>query len=522
MTTEHIMMHEISGLVAKLTENNGGDAALARQMIAACLINPIINYADMYKASHSGQLPDNTTFLYSYCEARVGAELKKIVWFGLQPLLTEIAAIRVTQAHIDEAEDFFSKTFANNAIFNRAGWQHIVDNCDGKLPVAIHALKEGTIVPPGTPLFTIESTDKAVPWITNWLETRLMHVWYPCTVASVAFQQRAYLEEALKRECGTLSPTAKLGFVDFGMRGVENIEAAGIGGMAALTCFNASDNTKAIFDFAKAYPSTQSVEFIGQSIPAAEHMTITIRGKEGEEDAFLNMLRKYETGPVSIVSDSYDYLAALAAWCGKLKAAVIDRYDKAHEKEPDKQHCVVIRPDSGDMLSNVLTSLDALWDAYGGTKNTGGFRVLHPAVRIIQGDGIDLETYPALLSAVQDKGYSVTNVVVGSGGGLLQKVNRDTLRFAIKASYAVVNDEPRAFQKETKGKASKRGRLMVYENDGKYETVQDDKGDAERNMMELVYKDGKRLRTETVQDVRARVDAAMEKHVAPLTASPVV
>ena len=126
--------------------------------------------------------------------------------------------------------------------------------------------------------------------------------------------------------------------------------------------------------------------------------------------------------------DSYDYKAAVALLCGELKDKVSERYDNAILIDADKPHMVVLRPDSGDMLDNVVWTLGELHKAFGGeTKN--GFKVLHPSVRIIQGDGISLETYPVLLDAVQAAGFSVTSVVVGSGGGLLQKVNRDTIRF---------------------------------------------------------------------------------------------
>ena len=123
----------------------------------------------------------------------------------------------------------------------------------------------------------------------------------------------------------------------------------------------------------------------------------------------------------------------------------------------------------------MVWTLGELYKAFGGEEKNG-FKVLHPSVRIIQGDGISLETYPVLLDAVQAAGFSVTNVVVGSGGGLLQKVNRDTIRFAIKANYAVVDGEERAVQKETAGKKSKRGRLTVELEDGEYKTYQSGQG----------------------------------------------
>ena len=137
--------------------------------------------------------------------------------------------------------------------------------------------------------------------------------------------------------------------------------------------------------------------------------------------------------------------------------------------------------------------------------------MLHPSVRIIQGDGISLETYPVLLDAVQAAGFSVTNVVVGSGGGLLQKVNRDTIRFAIKANYAVVDGEERAVQKETAGKKSKRGRLTVELEDGEYKTYQSGQGrigTAQDLLGEEIFRDGQSCRTECFSDIRGRIAEA--------------
>jgi len=399
--------------------------------------------ADMYKASHAAQLPKDTTLITSFFEAREGSELPHIVNFGLQMLLDEIAAIRILKEDVDEAKDFFAKTFGAEDVFNEAGWREIVDG-GGHLPVAIHALPEGMVVPPGTPLFTVKNTNPKVPWIANWLETYLMHAWYPITVASVAFRQRQTLERYLALQQvvpeSSIASAAKMAFVDFGMRGVSSMTSAARAGAAVLTSFATSDNTLGGYELGKAYGEADAKAIFG-SIPAAEHMTITIHGQPGEanlmreKEAFLNMLRVYPTGCVSVVSDSYDYKEAVKKlWCGELVEFVKDRFMKAKALKPTKPHALVIRPDSGDMIENALYTLKNLADAYGCTQNPLGFKTLSDEVKIIQGDGINMETYEKLLEALHENKWSVTNLVAGSGGGLLQKVNRDTLHCAIKAS----------------------------------------------------------------------------------------
>lgn len=476
--------------------------------------NPIM-FADMYKMTHAAQLPPNTTSLLSYFEAREGATYPNVVVFGLQFLLQELAATRITQAHVDEAERDFKATFGSDSVFNKHGWQRIVDD-GGHFPVVIRALDEGSVVPPGNAIFTIENTNPDVPWITNWLETHLMHYWYPLTVASLAFHQRQVIEKALVREGFTPQASAviaKLSMVDFGMRGVTDLIAAERGGAAVLSSFATSDNTiggKQFYDKYDGKGCGIELSDVFCSVPAAEHMTITIWGHENEELAFRNMLETYPTGIVSVVSDSYDYEHAIKAlWCDKLLDVVKTRYKKAKEANPDAAATLVIRPDSGDMVQNILMTLDAVARAYGESKTPNGYRVVHESVRVIQGDGIDSETLVVLLDALHENNWSVTNIVLGSGAGLLQKVNRDTQRCAIKACAATIGGKERFINKETPGKKSKRGRLAVQiGKNGRHETITEGKGDAATDLLHEVFRNGKILRVATVKSVRDAVDAA--------------
>jgi hypothetical protein len=89
-----------------------------------------------------------------------------------------------------------------------------------------------------------------------------------------------------------------------------------------------------------------------------------------------------------------------------------------------------------------------LAEAYNVTQNALGYKSLSDEVKLIQGDGINMDTYEKLLEALHKNKWSVTNLVVGSGGGLLQKVNRDTLRCAIKASFTKVEGQERSIRKD--------------------------------------------------------------------------
>jgi nicotinamide phosphoribosyltransferase len=246
------VLSKLDELIKSIAETADPDAT-RRFMRTRFSTNPIM-MADMYKASHAAQLPNDTTFITSFFEAREGSELPHVVNFGLQMLIGEIAAIRICKEDVDEA--FFAKTFGADNIFNETGWREIVDG-GGYLPVAIHALPEGMVVPPGTPLFTVENTNPKVPWIANWLETYRMNAWYPITVASVAFRQRQTLERYLALQQvvpeSSIASAAKLAFVYFGMRSVSSMTSAARAGAAVLTSFATSNSTLGGYELGKAY-----------------------------------------------------------------------------------------------------------------------------------------------------------------------------------------------------------------------------------------------------------------------------
>ena len=196
----------------------------------------------------------------------------------------------------------------------------------------------------------------------------------------------------------------------------------------------------------------------GHSIPAMEHSTVTSWKKE--EDAFKNMLEQFPTGLVACVSDSYDiFNACHSIWGEKLKGLVETR-----------DGCLVIRPDSGNPLEVLPMVFQILSEQFGFTTNSKGYKVLPPKIRVIQGDGIDAESMNNILECLTNNKWSIDNIAFGSGGGLLQKHNRDTLKCAMKCSYIEVKDVGRNVFKEPitdKGKKSFKGKLklMKYRDD---------------------------------------------------------
>lgn len=424
--------------------------------IASILSNPILN-TDSYKASHYLQYPPEASAMFSYIESR-GGRYGRTLFFGLQMLIKEYLCRPITPAMIDQAKAFFT---AHGEPFNEAGWRYIIEQFGGYLPVRIRAVPEGSVVPTHNVLVTVECDDPKVFWLASYLETMLLRVWYPITVATQSWHLRQTIRAALEQSSDDLT---QLPFKlhDFGARGVSSAESAAIGGAAHLVSFMGSDTVLGVVAANHYYNETMAAF----SVPAAEHSTITSWGRERETDAFRNMLAQFgKPGAiVSVVSDSYDLFAALDVWGTELKQEVLD-----------SGGMLVIRPDSGDPQTIVLQTLHALDASFGSTLNSKGRRVLSN-VRVIQGDGVNPESIAAILAAIDEAGFAADNIVFGMGGALLQQINRDTQRFAMKCSAIRLGDEWHDVLKDPvtdAGKRSMKGRLTLLRNrhTGEYRTT---------------------------------------------------
>lgn len=453
---------------------------------------------DSYKTSHWLQYPPGTTTVFSYIEARGGA-LPHTVFFGLQALLKEYFTKPVTAEDIALASEVCA---AHGVPFNREGWSHIVAAHGGRLPLRIRAVPEGTVVPVNHALVTVENTDPACWWLTSYVETALLRLWYPTTVASQGLATRRLIGDALARTGSPEGLPFKLH--DFGARGVSSLESAMLGGMAHLVNFQGTDNISALLGARVYYGEPMA----GFSIPAAEHSTITAWGRNGELDAYRNMLRQFGRpgALLAVVSDSYDIDAAVSQlWGGALRDEVIA-----------SGATVVIRPDSGDPTSVVLRTVAALDASFGSDVNAKGYKVLKH-VRVIQGDGITYASIASILGALGSAGYSADNVAFGQGGALLQQVNRDTLGFAMKASAARVDGQWRDVFKAPvtdPAKRSKAGRLTLMSRGGAFATVRlDSPGYLEARsqgaveVMRTVFENGRLLVDDSFAAIRARVSA---------------
>jgi nicotinamide phosphoribosyltransferase len=446
---------------------------------------------DAYKQTHWIQYPRGTEYVFSYLESR-GGLFGETVFFGLQILLKKYLEGAVIDYDEVEYADKFCKSVFGQDYFNRDGWNYICDSWGGKLPVEIKAIPEGTVVPTKNALMTVVNTDPEVPFITNFLETLLVQVWYPITVATMSYQIRKLIQSYADKAGEEVSP---FHLNDFGFRGVSSVESAGIGGAAHLVNFAGTDTLEGI-RYAMEY---YDADICGGSVMAAEHSTVTSYGKENERVAYKTIIDKCPTGGVvSIVSDSYDIMNAVDKIYGdELKDYILSRDFK-----------LVVRPDSGDPVDVSNKVISTIYEKFGGRVNDMGYITLNPKIGVIYGDGINYDAIKRILDCVViENKFAPSNIIFGMGGGLLQQLNRDTQRMAFKCSAININGKWIDVYKDPvtdTTKKSKRGRMRVVKVGGKYSTIPYDNED-EPNELVTVFCNGDITKEYTFDQIRARV-----------------
>jgi len=394
------------------------------------------------------------------------------------------------------------------------------------------------VIPNKTVLFTMVNTDPKCYWLTNYLETLLVQVWYPMTVCSNSRFQKITIAKFLEEtgnEMWNIPFGTSFSLHDFGFRGVSSVESAAVGGCAHLVNFLGTDTVASLSCARKYYGAGGAA---GNSIPASEHSTITSWGAEGECDAMKNMLESYPDGLVACVSYSFDiFRACREYWGGRLKDLIKGRISE------NKFGRLVVRPDSGDPAETCASVLKILLEQFQEDVITTktGHKLLPAYIRVIQGDGVDWKSIPQILRRLADENIAAANINFGSGGALLQKLNRDTFKCAFKCSEVTINGQANLVFKDPitdKGKASKKGRLTLqlasettgfadtdkyqprqgdsgvpggtgflhFTPDGKYVTVAEGKGDESKDVLVKVYENGELLKDWTFDEIRKRAD----------------
>jgi nicotinamide phosphoribosyltransferase len=337
----------------------------------------------------------------------------------VEHIVDEWVARRWTEGDVAAAAAFWSTHLAPAAgpyPFPRALLARVVTECDGWFPVTIRALPAGSVVHPHVPLFVVSAVGDFAP-LATWLETVLTHAWYASSVATLSRRARDTVEAAFEAsaEGGRHHPLLPSRLHDFGFRGAVNVPAAVVGGAAHLLSWDGSDTAAAAYAAGEANGGKGPV---ASSIPATEHSVMM--AWPSEDAALAALVSAHGRGIHACVLDTHDYTAALATLVPAV--APLQKSLGGH---------FVLRPDSGDPTAAVLAGLEAAAAAHGVAVNGKGYKVIAGA-SVVQGDGVSPASLAAMLAAVVAAGWSAENVAFGMGGGLLQKVDRDTLAFATK------------------------------------------------------------------------------------------
>lgn len=488
--------------------------------------------ADFYKTSHRSQYKKGTKKVFANWIPRKSRipGIDKVVCFGIQGF-----AIRYLIDYFNE--NFFSKqleeVIAEYERFMRftlgedfTDSQHIADlHRLGYLPIRIEAVKEGTAVPIGVPMLTVANTIEKFFWVTNYIETLIScEIWGTMTAATLANEYRKILEKYAMETTGSVAGVEFQGH-DFSMRGMLGVEASVLTGMGHLTSFVGTDTMPAIQRLEVEYGANIEEELVGCSVPATEHSVecVNCQGTlEGEYQHTKRLITEiYPRGIVSKVSDTFDLWSVITKVLPRLKDEIMGRDGK-----------LVIRPDSGDPVDILCgTSIplngmeypgktpeekgvvELLWDIFGGTVNDLGYKILDPHIGAIYGDSITIERCEEICARLKAKGFASVNIVLGIGSFTYQYNTRDTFGFAMKSTYAIVNDEEIQIQKDPitddGTKKSLKGLCYVEEVDGEL-TVVDNLYMEEylkarengKDKLILLYENGKMFNLTTLEEVR--------------------
>jgi nicotinamide phosphoribosyltransferase len=410
---------------------------------------------DSYKLHHFAEYPDDTQFIYSTVVPRKGsAYTKEIVATGATFVAAELAAVRITQEMIDEAE---LEVNAYGYEFNRKDWETIVREFDGRLPLDVYGVEEGTVVKPNTPILGIVNTDPRFFWLVSYVETVVQRImWKMTTVASISRYCYKELEEVTALT-GSTKELLEYKLHNFGDRGADGEDGAILAAIAHGTLFSGSDCLSAGRYIKKLYRTSKNYL---SSVDATEHSVMCSHSDAKTKDDFgaaemsvtrlEEAVKRTQRGigiPLqSVVIDTYDDERFVKEYLG----------ERLKERIVASGGVLVARPDSGDPMTKPIQVIEWLDEKFGSTDNAMGFKTLHPSVRVIQGDGINQDSLVKILDNLVKSGYSLDNLTFGMGGGLTHGPGRDEFSFSMKATARLGGGVWVNLLKEPKTDASKK------------------------------------------------------------------
>lgn len=480
--------------------------------------NPML-LIDYYKAVHAEMLPQKMTKSVSYFTPRMSRidRWDKVVMFGLQGLIRTYLI------------DYFNKEFFERPFEEViAEYKRVLDHTLGQkvygiekieklhrlgyLPIEIVALPEGTRVPVHVPMFGITNTHPDFAWLPQALESLISaESWHPMLAATVGFTYREIVNRYYAITCDDTIDRAKaLGAFDF--RGEECTESAVKAGAGWCLSFLNTATVPVIPYLEQMYDCDCTKEPVAFGSPSTEHAVMCSNfAVDGDEITLLRRLLTeiYPNTSFSVVLDSYDYWNVIDTVLPQLKEEIM-----VHNG------CMLMRGDSGDCVEVVTRTVFKLWDEFGGTVNSKGYKVLDPHVKAIYGDSITVQRCEQIYRILMEHGFACSNVALGVGSfsfqcieenGVLKPFTRDTFSSCIKATYCEIDGTPYPIFKNPKDggfKKSQKGCCVVFEENGRlqYRDGLDwQEASSCNNLLQTVFKDGVLTKEQTLQEIRGRL-----------------
>lgn len=483
-------------------------------------MNPML-LIDFYKAVHAEMLPKDITKSVSYFTPRMSRVQRwdKVVMFGLQGFIKTYLI-----AYFNE--EFFKKPFEKvigeyKRIMDAAlgADAYKLDKIEklhklGYLPIEIIALPEGVMVPMHVPMFGITNTHPEFAWLPQSLESLISaESWHPMIAATVGYTYREIVNGYYEKTCDDTVPRAKaLGAFDF--RGEECTDSAIKAGAGWCLSFLNTATVPTVPYLEQMYNCDCTKEPVAFGSPSTEHSVMCSNyAMDGDEVTLLKRLLTeiYPNTSFSAVLDSYDYWNIIDNVLPQIKEEIL-----AHNG------CMLMRGDSGDCVEVVTKTVFKLWEEFGGTINSKGYKVLDPHVKAIYGDSITVQRCEQIYRILEENGFACSNVALGVGSfsmqcieedGVLKPFTRDTFSSCIKATYCEISDNPYPIFKNPKDggfKKSQKGCCVVTkDSDGNYvyqdEFTWKDACENPDNELVTIFKDGVLLKEQSLQEIRGRL-----------------
>ena len=509
-------------------------------------INPLL-LIDFYKAVHREMIPADMSKSVSYWTPRMSRidRWNGVVNFGLQ-------AFCKTWLIDYFNENFFNKTEEEVV----AEYARVMDNtlgkglCDyekikklhrlGYLPIEIVSLPEGVIVPIHCPIFGITNTHPDFAWLGQALESLISaEMWYPMVCATVGHTYREVVDKWYDKTCDDNVPHRRaLGNFDF--RGDQGLDAALKAGSAWCLSFVNSATVPVIPYLEHYYNCDCEKEEVAFGAVSTEHFVMCSNSAKDTADnpdyeyadidphrerVFIKKLltEYYPNTSFSCVSDSYDYWNVVDNILPTLKYEILNH-----------NGCMLVRGDSGDCIKVVTETVFHLWDIFGGTINSKGYKVLNPHVKALYGDSITIQRAEQIYEILEKNGFAANNVSLGVGSfsfhciqedGELKVFTRDTFSMAQKSVYAEFTDEngnvtqmpvykdPKTDREAGGGnfKKSQKGCCVVTKENGVYKYTDNwtyafaHKLVPKQEML-TIFKDGKMVVDDDLNTIRQRLN----------------